>query len=216
MNEQDLNAKCNNYEELSSIDYESKSKKKNESDKNDSSIKGALSLLNNVLNARKANIIKLIQINSNNETKRSDNSNVMTKIKKKISKKFRRANIINFRINFSFYGINYYSLSNILKYFIYFRYLNHLRFVYIMNKKINVKYSTNESNFSICNLLYYSCLYVFSSIYEEKNDVYISFLNNNLLVFFRGKGGTMIVISYPYGYLLAKILYHIEFNSPII
>jgi len=218
LNEQDLNAKCNNYEELSSIDYESKSKKKDESDKNDSSIKGALSLLNNVLNARKANIIKLIQVNNNKEAKRNENSNVINKNNKKISKKFRRANIINYRINFSLDGINLYTVSNILKYLIYLKFLNHLRnkFVYIMNKNINLKYSTNESNFSICNLLYYSCLYVFSSIYGEKSDVYISFLNNNLLVFFSGKGGTMIVISYPYGYLLAKILYHIEFNSPII
>ena len=140
----------------------------------------------------------------------------MTKIKKKISKKFRRANIINFRINFSFDGINLFTVSNILKYLIYLRYLNHLRFVYIMNKNINVKYSTNESNFEICYILYHSCLYTFSSIYEEKSNIYISFLNNNLLVFFRGKGGTMILISYPYGYLLPKILYHIGFNSSII
>lgn len=217
MNKQNLNPIFTNFEDCSSVEYKSETKKQEESNKNNSSIKGFLSAINNGLNGVKTNIINLIQVNINNEAN-NNNDIVITEIKKKSSKKIKRANFINSRIKFSFDCINFYSVSKILKYLIYLRYLNHPRnkFMYIKNKEIIVKYSTNESNFTICDLLYYYCLYDFSSIKEDQNNVCISFLNNNLLVFFRGKGGTMVLISYPYGYLLANILHLMNLNSFII
>ena len=203
INSQHMNFKLYNNEEFSSISYKSN---------NDSSLYDSLAKINKVLNDQNTIIINLIQVNINNKKDKKCNNKAISKKRTHKFKKAEKDNKINInKIKFSFDGINFYSVSNIFKYIslIFLKYPNHLRkkFEYIKYKKIFIKNLVNGYNLKILDLLKYSCFYIFSSIYDEKGNVYISFLTNNVIIFFKGKGRTMVFISYPYGYLLANILY---------
>ena len=57
----------------------------------------------------------------------------------------------------------------------------------------------------------YSNICIFSAINGRKN-VYITFLNNGIMIFIRGKGGTMISFNYPYGFIFSNILFKYGFK----
>ena len=57
----------------------------------------------------------------------------------------------------------------------------------------------------------YRNICIFSSIDEGKN-VYITFLNNGIMIIIRGKGGTMILFNYPYGFIFSNILFKYGFK----
>ena len=224
INEQDINILLyNDDEEYSSKTNKSKSKIQLESNKNNSTMNDLLSRINSALNQNTI-IINLIQVNDNYKKENNHNNNEKnTKIKKNKNKNktFKRMNNINIdKIKLSFDVTNFYTINGLFKYIsmIYLKHLNHLRnkFENIKNAKTIVKCVTIEYNFTIFDLLNYICSYFFSSIYKEEKNIYISFLTNNMLVFFKGKRGKMVLISYPYGYLLANILYKININCSII
>ena len=45
------------------------------------------------------------------------------------------------------------------------------------------------------------------SLFDEGKNIYITFLTNDIMVFKRYKGGTMVVFNYPYGCILSNILF---------
>ena len=205
-NKNSIDSKLINFEEMSSINYVSKEQNLFNLSKNDSLLKLCHSNKKNEVIR-----IHLVQVNYNDNRMNDkkiyninykNNKNRIFKIKKK-----NNMNII--KINFSPNIINFNFFKNIFRYFskTHFSCFNYLKNHYsnIINKKMNIKFDFNEVDLDIFNLLNYFNFIIFSEV-EGKN-VYISLLNNCLLLFVHGKEGNMRIFNYPYYYLIEIFLH---------
>ena len=201
-----IDSKLIHFEEISSINYESKEQNLINLSKNDSLLKLCHSNKKN-----EAIRINLLQVNYNENKNNNKNIyNINYKNNKKRIFKIKRKCCMNIiKIKFSTNIINFAFFKSIVRYYsnTYFSYFYYLKNHYsnFINKKMNIKYDLNEVDLDISNLLNIFYFIIFSEV-EGKN-VYISLLNNCLLLFVHEKEGNMRIFNYPYYYLLEIFLH---------
>ena len=210
MNENDDNSQLLEFSSIS--DNKSKSEIKN-------TFKDFINMLPNYSEKNKTNIIIL------NEVNKSRKDNNKNKYKKIIKAERIRKSLIKLKyIKMIFYidDIDLYFIKNIFKYFSNNDSDNFGNTVLYLLSVIPFILSS-DSNYNFMVKLYsllkdikiikfkYGNICIFSSINERKN-VYIKFLINCIMIFIRGKGGTMITFNYPYGYIFSNIIFKYGFD----
>ena len=212
---QNIESKQKSFDNYSSI-AEKFTKEENESSKFTKTLINLISLLDYVIKGYYKNqeykTIKTTKILINESYYKINNN----KNNKKSYNNKHNNNLYNnnkIRLKLSFDNINFHFISKVMKFisFINSKHKINLKRKLVNIEKINpnVKYLPDEFNLSDNDLLNDSIL----SLFKEENKVlYISYLIDGILISFTGKIGTMILLKYPYGYLLANILHKIGFD----